>query len=196
METFESLLAAAQNSPALQTLTLLTFALLLTHFWLKRSDGPRGPFPGGPLRAGEIVTEHPADWSRVGEADFAEIEVLATGRSRITGLLEHDGALFIPCDLGFVWRRVAWPAQWAMALVWLVKNWHESVQKDGRVVTRIRGKRYLFRATRVEAPHTIQTLKAATDSKAQTMLGSRLAPRAVSPSEGEREIWFFRLDPR
>lgn len=159
---------------------------------VKRFDGPFGPIPGGPLRAGELIEEPLVDWRSISQVRFGEIETVSTRKSRVTGLIEYEGSLFIPCDLGFIWRRVSPPAKWVMAIFWLVKRWHKDVSHDGRVVVRIRGHRYALQAIRVEAPAMIDSLKSEVNEEAQKLMGERLAPRA----DQDDEIWFFRLDPR
>lgn len=181
-------------SLALSAAVLLAAVLFVLTRLLRHSDGPRGPLPGGPLKTGELIDPLPTDWRTVGEATFAEIESVATGRSRMTGLTQNNGTLYLPCDLGFIWQRVSPPAKWLMALVWLLKQWHHDVVRDDRVVIRVRGKRYSLRAVRVEEGAEFEILKSKVDEAAQKLLGTRLAPREENGGQ-DGEIWFFRLEP-
>ena len=83
---------------------VLAAALYTAH---RRSDGPLGPLSGGPLRSGERAAEPDVDWSSVivEQDQLVELELVATGESRLTGAFVYQGRLYVPCDLGFVWRR-------------------------------------------------------------------------------------------
>src|SRR5882672_8339557 len=70
------------------------------------ADGPIGPLGGGPLRAGTLVTDPNVDWSFLDGGKEVELQLVEPPRSRITGSLVYDGQLYIPCDLGFFWRRI------------------------------------------------------------------------------------------
>ena len=135
------------------------------------SDGPIGPFPGGPLAAGELVGEPVADWSFA--KDLASIELEANPakpRSRTAWLAVVDGRLYVPC--GFPESK-AWPHQ---------------VLRDGRVVLRIDGRRYPFRALRETDPERLRRLGAEVARK----YGVGDEEAAVAG----RDVWFFRMDPR
>ena len=156
------------------------------------SDGPLGPVGGGPLRAGELVTESAVDWNAVGAREV-ELELVATGRSRLTGSLVYEGQLYVPCDLGFVWRRI--PSRGFRAIAWLlwsVKHWHEDALRDGRAVLRIAGKRYERQAVRVTDPELLAKLRAVMEVTAARYMKVELTD---SPADPEA-IWFFRMDPR
>ncbi len=79
-----------------------------------------------------------------------------------------------------------------MALIWLVKQWHKCVLREGRVVVRIRGHRYLFDATRVDDPTLVASLESKIDGEMQKLRGKRHGRRG----EHDGEIWLFRLEPR
>lgn len=132
-------------------------------------DGPIGPFPGGPLVAGDLVSGPYPDWSFAAEIPSIEIEVNAADpRSRTVWLLVDQGELFVPAGLA---SRKTWPSQ-AVA--------------DGRVVVRIAGKRYERQASRVTDPVRLDALRSA--------LGRKYG---VTPSQGgSDDTWFFRLAPR
>ncbi len=156
------------------------------------SDGPLGPIAGGSLRSGELVTESAVDWNAVGAREV-ELELVATGRSRLTGSFVHDGQLYIPCDLGFMWRRIPSAGFRAVARVlWTVKHWHEDALRDGRVVLRIAGKRYERQAVRVTDPALLAALRSIMEEKAATYLKVKLSDAPADPDA----IWFFRIDPR
>ena len=135
------------------------------------SDGPIGPFPGGRLVAGELVTAEPADWSFAAEARSIELELLAgTPRSRTTWVAVVDGLLYVPC--GFP----AW------------KTWPHEALRDGRAVLRIDGRRYERQAVRETDPARVRRLGA----EVQRKYAAGDAEAAVA---GEK-VWFFRMDPR
>jgi hypothetical protein len=177
-------------------IVLLGGTLYVAH---RVADGPMGPISGASLRAGELVTDPNVDWdaalaSRPDEGRGGiELELVATGESRTTGAFTHDGQLYVPCDLGFLWRRAP-NAEFRLigGLLYAVKHWHEDAVRDGRVVLRIAGKRYERQAVRVTDPGQLATLRAITDEKAQ-----KFFPKPLLPVPGDPEaIWFFRMDPR
>ncbi len=156
------------------------------------ADGPMGPLSGGPLRAGELVTAPVSDWS-FAEGKVVELELAATGQSRTTGSLVYDGQFYIPCDLGFVWRRLPSAAMRGIAsILWAVKHWHEDAVRDGRAVVRIDGKRYEGKLVRVTDPELLAKLRAIMQEKAAKYMHTTLTD---APPDTEA-IWFFRLDPR
>ena len=150
-------------------LVVLAGAAALTAFVARHSDGPIGPFPGGPLVAGELVSGPEPDWSfAAGLPDF-EIEVGAEHpRSRTVWLLVDQGELFVPA--GFASHKT-WPAE-ALA--------------DPRVVVRVGGKRYAREATRVTDPARIERLRNA--------LGRKYGMRPKA--DASDDTWFFQMEPR
>ena len=159
-------------------------------------DGPTGPFPGGRLRAGDLVSEPDVDWSLITrdvEPLFIELQLVEPPRSRTTGAIVHEEQLYVPCDLGFLWRRAPVPARWVLHLIYVFKHWHEDVSEDGRVVVRIQGTRYQRQAVRVIDPALVATLRSRVEEEAEEMLG---APLGELPPDDPNDIWFYRLDPR
>ena len=66
------------------------------------------------------------------------------------GAFTHDGELYVPWDLEYVWRRLPnGIARLFLRTLWVFKDWHEQVPLDGRVVARVQGKRYRLNAVRV-----------------------------------------------
>ncbi len=166
------------------------------------SDGPIGPFPGGQLSSGALVAEAKVDWSLAIEGEgelqgteprFIELQLVEPPASRTTGVMLYEGQLYVPCDLGFVWRRVPAPPRWMLSLIYRFKRWHQDVLLDGRVVLRIGGKRYERQAVRVTDPELLTALRSEVEKGASRMLG---APLGEVPTDGPREIWFFRMEPR
>jgi hypothetical protein len=166
------------------------------------SDGPIGPFPGGQLQSGTHVTDANVDWSLAigGESErqgaeplFVELQLVEPLGSRTTGAMVYEGQLFVPCDLGFLWRRVPAPPRWMLSLIYRFKRWHEDVLLDGRVVLRVGGKRYEREAVRVTDPELVKALRLEVEAGAARMFG---APLGEVPTDGPRDIWFFRLEPR
>jgi hypothetical protein len=89
-------------------------------------DGPLGPIPGGPLRAGELFDLPVSDWSFATDVGEIELQLQSQRISRTTWILVRDGAAYVPCSLGFP------PG----------KSWYRDAQADGRATLRIDGRRY------------------------------------------------------
>jgi hypothetical protein len=135
------------------------------------SDGPIGPFPGGPLVAGELVHEAVPDWTFAKDIGSIELEVdPQSPLSRTVWLAVVGGALYVPC--GF-------PEN---------KTWPHQALRDGRVVLRIDGRRYERQALHESDPERLR------------LLGAEVARKyGVGDEEAAvagRDVWFFRMDPR
>jgi hypothetical protein len=140
-----------------------------TALFARIMDGPIGPFPGGPLASGELVTGPDPDWSFAAAIPTIELQVNpAHPLSRTVWVLVDQGDLFVP-------------AGWAGR-----KSWPEEAMADGRVVVRIDGKRYERQATRVTDPVRVDALRSA--------LGRKYG--AAPSADGSDDTWFFRLAPR
>ena len=149
----------------------LLVAVVATTVAARWADGPLGPFPGGPLVAGELVREAAPDWSFAQELGSIELEVnRARPRSRTVWLAVVDGVLYVPCGLP---NTKSWP--------------HEAL-RDGRVVLRIEGRRYERQALRETDPDRLRRLGAEVARK----YGVGDAEAAAAG----RDVWFFRMDPR
>lgn len=182
------------------TLLLLLGVLVAGRVAQRLSDGPIGPIQGGSFRSGELVTEAEVDWvlATQGEIEnqrkeplLIEFELVGNGTSRITGLFLHDGELYLPCDLGFGWARFTGTRRHILHLVYLLKDWHQEAQNDGRIVLRMDGKRYPRHAVRVTDPE----LDAALRAKFERLATGWVAPDAypAAPTKGPNDIWFFRV---
>ena len=162
---------------------------------LRFADGPRGPLPGGALRNGELVDDPDVDWEAVfGDQPVGEIELqlVEPAGSRTVGAFLHDGDLYVPCDLGFIWRRVPNDTmRRVLHVIWLFKRWHEDALVDGRVVVRVGGKRFERQAVRITDPAALATFREHVSKAASEYMGG-LLPIETDPED----IWFFRLDPR
>jgi hypothetical protein len=177
---------------------VLVVSLVATLLVAQRvADGPIGPFGGGPLRTGTLVTEPDVDWSFLGGGKEIELQLVEPPRSRITGSLVYEGQLYVPCDLGFFWRRIPSTGfRWIAGLIYLVKHWHEDALRDGRVVLRVGGKRYERQAVRVTDPELLAKLRPIFEERATRYMASS-GSGGLSAEPGDPEaIWFFRLDPR
>ncbi len=106
----------------------------LLFFGARLHDGPLGPIPGGPLEAGEQVSEPVADWAFAKDVGEIELQLTSQGRSRTTWILVFDGKAYVPCSLGFP------PG----------KSWYKDAAKDGSAVLRIQGKRYPVTLTKLD----------------------------------------------
>jgi len=107
----------------------------------------------------------------------------------------YEGQLYIPCDLGFFWRRIPSAGlRWIGGAIYSVKRWHEDALRDGRVVLRIGGKRYERQAVRVTDPELLAKLRSIMQEQAKRYLAAA-GGLSDAPSDPEA-IWFFRMDPR
>lgn len=161
----------------------------------KVADGPMGPLQGGVLRSGALVTEPDVDWAELFAGphgmESIELQLVDPATSRITGAFEHNGELYIPCDLGFVWRRAPdASSRMILRVIWLLKSWHTDALADGRAVVRIHGKRYERHAVRVTDTALLAAFRGRVQAAAEDYLGS-LLPVQTSTDD----IWFFRMAP-
>ena len=156
-------------------------------------DGPSGPIPGGRLRTGAIVSEPDVDWS-FADGQMIELQLVEPLGSRTTAVMVHEGQLYVPCDLGFIFRRVPafHPARWMLSLIYRVKHWHEDVLRDGRVVLRIDGRRYERQAVRVTDPELVATLRLQMEKGAEEFFSNL----REAPTDDPKDVWFFRIEPR
>ncbi len=155
------------------------------------SDGSIGPFPGGPLSTGTLVSEPDVDWS-FAHGQEIELQLVEPRGSRTTGIMVDEAQLYVPCDLGFMWGRFSGRTRWMLHLIYVFKRWHEDALRDGRVVLRIAGKRYERQAVRVTAPELLATLRSMIEELANQYFSSPLLDVPTDP----KDIWFFRIDPR
>jgi hypothetical protein len=159
-------------------------------------DGPMGPFPGGKLRDGSLVDEADVDWSRETDAIdplLIELQLVEPRGSRTTGAMVYEGRLYVPCDLGFIWRRAPAPTRWMLSLIYRVKTWHEEAERDGRVVLRIGDRRYERLAVRETDPDTLAALRLEMEVGAAEFFSG---PLGEAPTDDPKDVWFFRIDPR
>jgi hypothetical protein len=138
------------------------------YFGARLHDGPLGPLLGGPLRAGELVSEPVADWSFAKDVAEIELQLASQSRSRTVWILVHDGRAYVPCSLGYP------PG----------KTWYRHAAEDGRATLRIAGRRYPVTLTRVEDESLAQALRAEVERK---------YPRVPPTDAG---VWVFRVASR
>ncbi len=142
---------------------------VVTGVFARIMDGPIGPFPGGPLAAGELVTGPDPDWSFAAGIPSIELQVNpAHPLSRTVWVLVDQGELFVPAGLA---SRKTWPSE---------------AMDDGRVLIRIDGKRYERQASRVTDPVRLDALRSALGRKYGMTVGA----------DDSDDTWFFRLTPR
>ena len=132
-------------------------------------DGPLGPIPGGPLMAGELVSQPPADWTAVAAAPEIELQLAYQNTSRTTWIFPLDGVAYVPASL----ERP--PG----------KKWHRAADENGEAFLRIDGKRYAVTLKRVQDEAEIAKLKEAIVKK---------YPMAAGMGSGG--VWFFKVEPR
>lgn len=136
--------------------------------YARRADGPIGPFAGGPLQ-GEVWEGPEPDWAFAADLDTIEVQVSPRSpRSLRTGVIVHEGKLYIPTTL----ERI--------------KRWHRYVLEDPRVVLRIDGRLYQRCAMRVRNRPVVKELIRAGRLK----YGFPFHARRAAPY-----TWYWRLDP-
>lgn len=170
-------------------IALLIAGTLITQ---KVSDGPIQFLQGGPFQSGEVIEEPVTDWSfGIGKSTAFELE--GFGTSRVAGYIIHDGAAYMTCDLGFMWRRIEGPQRTILRLIYQFKRWHEDALVDGRARLRIDGKIYKAYFRKVEDPDLIVALKAQLEDLGREYIApAELGP---APEDEPNDVWFFRMDP-
>ena len=164
------------------------------------SDGPLNDLlPGGPFRTGTLAGKDASLATRLSESTEGtmrpiELQLVDPPTSRYTGIMVHDGQVYVPCDLGYMWGRFEGRARTILHLIYLFKHWHEDALRDGRVVVRVDGERFEGQAVRVTDPALIAALR----KQLEAMAAHWMAPKALppAPTSGPNDIWFFRIDPR
>jgi hypothetical protein len=106
-------------------------------FLLPRADGPVWVLAGGPFRSGELVELADMDWAVLDTLHELELEIVGAESSRILWFNVYEGVAYVACDLDCVGGRLA--------------RWPQQIERDGRVVVRIEGKRADARL--VHVPH-------------------------------------------
>jgi hypothetical protein len=139
------------------------------------ADGPLGMIAGGPLVAGQLVTEEP-DWTFARDVPTVELQLLTPPRSRTTWILEEGGAVYIPSNymnstVGRYW-----------------KHWPLEAEQDGRAMLRIGAKRYPCELVRITSGPLIAPLAAEMSRK----YGVSVTPAMVESGD----LWLFELKPR
>lgn len=168
-------------------LAVLVLGLVAIAIVARFLDGPLRPLPfallpGGPLRAGELVTGPEPDWSFARDIEVMEFQLLEPARSRTIWLLVHEGKLYVACGYMNSW----WGRLW--------KQWPHDAIKDGRAVIRIAGKRYEREAIRVTDPELFWALVKESRRKYRPEADQTL-PDELPPLESTG-VWMFELAPR
>lgn len=134
---------------------------------MRFADGPNALVAGGPLVSGELVTEEP-DWAFARDIMEIELQLMSPPRSRTVWMVEHGGALYVPCGYMDSW----WGRLW--------KQWPLEARADPRAVVRIAGKRYERELIPVTSEHPEA---AAILAKLGDKYGFPAAPAAVLDSD-------------
>lgn len=172
---------------------LLSLAVAVTGTILiaqRVSDGPMGPLQGGAFKTGLPATMPADNWQTLlggpdGNLDF---ELLGFGTSRTTGALVHEGELYIPCDLGYMWGRTSGAARIILKTIYIFKTWHHDAVEDGRARVKIQERLYDGSLRKVANSNLAGELRALLDARYLDELGP-------PPTDGPRDIWFFRFVP-
>ena len=151
--------------------TAIVALIVLVYFGARFHDGPLGPIPGGPLEAGEAVTQPVTDWTFAKEAGEIELQLDSQRQSRTVWLFVLDGKAYVPCSLGYP------PG----------KTWHKQAVVNGQATLRIDGKRYPVTLTKLD------------DTIAQQMGGAARAELSRKYGQlppGEGGSWLFQVASR
>jgi hypothetical protein len=141
----------------------------------RSSDGPSAVFGGGPLVAGELVTGPEPDWSFTRDIPTIELQLLNPPRSRLIWVINHEGKAYVLSGymgsaIGRLWKR--WPVQ---------------VERDGRAIVRIAGKRYRRNLVRIKDGAVLEGVTAALNRKYEY---------TATPADIEAgSTWLFELGP-
>jgi hypothetical protein len=149
-------------------LALSLTAVITVAITARFRDGPFGPFPGGPLKRGPLIRGTPPDSATIAKISEVELQLQEPSRSRLTWIVEHEGALFIPC--GYIG-------------VPFLKRWPHQALVDGRSTLRVLGRRYEGRLVRITEP----ALYRATSAKIAAKYGGGLG-------DDPQSLWIFRFD--
>ena len=76
---------------------LVAAGLLTVAITARFRDGPFGPFPGGALERGPLILDALPDAETIARVPVVELQLREPSRSRLTWVVEHEGALYIPC---------------------------------------------------------------------------------------------------
>jgi len=178
---------------ALFTFLFLVIAAFL--FSVRFSDGPKGPISGGALRYGTLVTDRFVNWeSALGVVGGAEIQfhLDSTQRSRTTGSIVYNDQLYIPCDLGFMWKRFSGGTRLLLQIMYTLKTWHEEAMLNADIVIRIGDNLYERNLVRVSDPMLLAELRHITERQVDE---SYMGPLPDVPGDPEA-IWYFLVGPR
>ncbi len=129
-------------------------------------DGPLGPIPGGPLVAGDLVTEPVGDWSFAKDVVEVELQLAAQSKSRTTWVLVHEGKAYIPAATAFP------PG----------KTWYRTALEDGRATLRIAGKRHPVTLAKVDDAALVTAVRAVAAQK--------------YPARPGGDVWLFAVTSR
>jgi hypothetical protein len=143
----------------------------LAYFGARFHDGPLGPIPGGPLEAGEAVSEPVSDWSFAKETGEIELQLDSQQQSRTVWFFVLEGKAYVPCSLSTP------PG----------KTWHKQAVMNGSATLRIDGKRYPVTLTKLD--DTIAQQMSDTVRAELTRKYGRLPP-------GEGGAWLFLVTSR
>lgn len=139
-------------------------AIIAGHF----ADGPLEMIPGGRL-SGEVLRGPEPDWSFARDLDTIELQISSSPpRSVLTGVVVHEGALYVPVTLS------------------PLKRWPAVVSANPLVRARIEGRVFERQAVPVTDPKRLQELI----SVGQAKYGPPFHATWVAPFTR-----YFRLDP-
>ncbi|NKC01228.1 MAG: hypothetical protein GKR90_22405 [Pseudomonadales bacterium] len=152
-------------------ISILSTVVVLTgtFFIAKTSDGPLGPFPGGPLVSGELAISAVTDWTFARETGEIELQLLQDSSSRTTWLAVANNSAYIPAALDF-------PPN---------KSWHLRAERDGDAQIRFDNTRYPVRLARLDE----------TSAEFSDVVDVLVATNAMPPG-GKDQMWLFRVSSR
>ena len=149
-------------------------AMIIAAIAARFSDGPLGPFKGGPFESGERVQHSLKNWDMYRGVREVDLQLEQPPNSRRVWIIVDEGDIYIPS--GFIKTVPIW------------KQWPHEAMDDGRALLRVDGKIYPVLLVRVENPAL--RLKLLKQASAKYDLP---APEGIPDPE---DTWVFRLDPR
>jgi hypothetical protein len=153
----------------LRVLAVLVLLPVFAYYGARLHDGPLGLIPGGPLEAGDVVTEPIADWSFAKDTGEIELQLDARPQSRTVWFFVLDGNGFVPCSLGYPPGKI----------------WHRQALVNGAARLRIDGKLY---------PVVLNKLDDTIVSQMSDRVRAELTRKyGALPPRRERGIWLFQV---
>lgn len=160
----------------LAVVVLVAMALGALTVAARLSDGPIGPFAGGPFASGDVHVGAEPDWRFVKDRETVEFQLLEPARSRTSWILEQNGRIFIPCG----YMNSTWGRLW--------KQWPIEAEQNGQALLRIDDALYPRRLVRIHDGPLVAPLVA--------QISRKYGVPATVDAVTSGALWLFELAPR